>query len=261
MRHRIFLYLLAIPLLFGLATGCGQAKKKEAQKQTKLQQQSLDLAKAYEGLQGLRAKVAEEQASLEELKKVPKRKLSDEQKQQIAQLPDQIKADSEAVATAYDTVQDKLSNFLNFALNEAPKAPETAGALEIYSKEAMVNAEDAVQKVGDYKKAIEILQTAESYYESAGLTPYPPLKDRMQKYDELRFITKDRFEAAKKGMNESEVAAITGVPYYMNKKHEHGVDFWLFPRRDGGAAAFYFNKHGKLYSKRWDAVKPKVHKD
>ncbi len=260
MRRRILVWAVMIPVMFGLSLGCGQAKKKQEQQQSKLQQQSLEITKSYEALLAARKKVAAEEATLEELKKIRKRKLTEEQKQQLSQLPGQIKADQQEVAKKYDDVQTKLANFLNFALNNAPNAPETAAALKIYSDEAINNAETAIREAGDYKKAIDTLQTAVGYYESAGLTPYQPLKDKMKLYDQMQYITKDRFDQIKKGMTEDEVCQVAGYPYYLNKKHEKGVDFWLYPRRDGGAAAIYFNKHHKAYSKRWNAVKPKVNK-
>ncbi|NOZ77923.1 MAG: hypothetical protein GXP48_01840 [Acidobacteria bacterium] len=261
MRRRMVVYAVVIPVMFGLTLGCGQAKKKQEQQQSQLQKQSLAITKSYEALVNARKKVADEKATLEQLKQIRKRKLTDEQKQQLAQLPEQIKADEQDVSKKYDEVQDKLATFLNFALNNAPKAPQTAAALKIYSDEAINNAETAIREAGDYKKAIEILQTAVGYYESAGLTPYKLLKQKMTLYDQMQFITKDRFDAVKKGMSEEEVSKTAGYPYYMNKKHEKGVDFWLYPRRDGGAAAIYFNRHHKVYSKRWNAVKPKVKKD
>ncbi len=261
MRRRIFLCFLTVFVAIGLTTGCGQAKKKQQQQQAQLQEQSLAVTKAYESLQAARKKLADDRAALAELKKIRKRRLTAEQKQQLEALPAQIKTEEENVSKLYDDVQDKLATFLTFALNNAPNAPETAEGLKIYSEEAMRNAEEAVKEAGDYKKAIEILQTAEGYYEGAGLKPYAPLKERMATYEQMRFITKDRFDKVKKGMTEDEVAATAGYPYYLNKKHEKGIDFWLYPRRDGGAAAIYFNRHKKVYSKRWNAVKPKVKKD
>ncbi len=261
MRRRILVTMLIIPVMIGLNVGCGQAKKQQEKQQTQLQSQSLEITKSYEALVAARKKVADEKAALEELKKIRKHKLTAEQKQQLSQLPGQIKADEQDVANKYDDVQTKLATFLNFALNNAPKAPETAAALKIYSDEAINNAETAIREAGDYKKAIETLQTAVGYYESAGLTPYKLLKDKMKLYDQMQYITKDRFDAVKKGMTEDEVCQTAGYPYYMNKKHEKGIDFWMYPRRDGGAAAIYFNRHHTVYSKRWNAVKPQVKKD
>lgn len=261
MKRRILTSMLVIPIVFGLMVGCTSKEEKEKQQKkaqmgqqiTEIEQMYADLQKAREELAGLKTALAEAQA-------VPERKRTDETKAQLAELPDRIKALEEKTSKGYDALQDKLATFLTTALNDFPEAPETAKGLEIYAKEAIYTAEDIVQKAGDYKKAIDTLQNAKTYYESIGLTPYQPLLDAMAKYDEMRYITKERFDKVKKGMTEDEVAEVVGVPYYMNKKKDEKrhVEYWLYPRRDGGAAAIYFNSKKKVYHKNFDAVKPKV---
>jgi outer membrane protein assembly factor BamE (lipoprotein component of BamABCDE complex) len=82
----------------------------------------------------------------------------------------------------------------------------------------------------------------------------------MARYDEIRYLTKDRFDQIEKGMSQEEVTAITGVPYFRNRRtdEERGVQYWLFERRDGGVSAIYFDKKGNVYSTKYDAVKPKI---
>ena len=50
------------------------------------------------------------------------------------------------------------------------------------------------------------------------------------------------------------------MAYYMNvkKDEKRGITFWLYPKRDGGAAAVYFDKKSKVYSMNFEAVKTKV---
>jgi len=62
-------------------------------------------------------------------------------------------------------------------------------------------------------------------------------------------------------MTMDEVRQIAGVPYYANIQDdkEKGIQTWLYRKRDGGAAAFYFTiKTGKVYSKNYDAIKTKI---
>jgi hypothetical protein len=261
MQRRALTCLLVVPVLVGLMTGCGQKAKKEAEARTQLQQQLTTIQTLWSHLRDSRDKVKTMNATLDELKATPERKLDADQKQQLATLPDEVSKAVEANSTAYDQVQEKLAAFLTKALNDHPDAPETAEGLKIYSEEAIFTAEDAVVKAGDYKKALDILQTAKTYYDSIGIHPYQTLVDKMAELEDMRYLTKERFDLVTKGMTEDEVAKVAGVPYYLNKKHERGIDFWLYPRREGGAAAIYFNKSHKVYNKNFDAVKPRVATD
>jgi len=261
MRIRFLSSMLVIPIIFGLMTGCTSKEEREKQqKKAEMGQQIAEIEQTYTELQKNREELAGLKTALAEAEAIPKRKRTDETKAQIEELPGKIKELEEVTSQGYDVLQDKLATFLTTALNDFPEAPETAKGLEIYAKEAMYTAQDAINKAGDYKKAIETLQTAKTYYESIGLPPYQPLVDAMAKYDEMRYITKERFDQVKKGMTEAEVAEVAGTPYYRNKKKDEkrGVEFWLYPRRDGGAAAIYFNKKKKVYHKNFDAVKPRV---
>ena len=261
MRRRALTCFLVIPVMVGLMTGCGQKAKREAEARTQLQQKLTTIQTLWKHLNDSRDKLKTMKATLAELQATPSRKLDADQKQQLAALPEEISKTTQGNSTAYDELQEKLAAFLTGALNDHPDAPQTAEGLKVYSEEAIYTAEDAVNKAGDYKKALDILQTAKTYYDTVGIQPYQPLVDKMAEFEDMRFLTKERFDLVKKGMSEDEVAKVAGPPYYLNKKHERGIDFWLYPRREGGAAAIYFNKRHKVYNKNFDAVKPKVAKD
>jgi hypothetical protein len=164
------------------------------------------------------------------------------------------------VDAAYEDYQTRLADFLNLALNEFPNAPESDQALKMYATEAIYNADDIVRKSGDYKKAIDTVKSAKGYYDAIGKQPTQLLLDKLAELDEWRYITQDRFDQLKKGMTEQEVRDTIGVPYYMNVKKDErrGITFWLYPKREGGAAAVYFDKKSKVYSMNFDAVKVKV---
>ena len=119
-------------------------------------------------------------------------------------------------------------------------------------------------KSGDYKKAMNQLDSASSYYDSIGLPPYQPLIDKMASLDEMRFITQERFDAVEKNMTMDEVKEIVGVPYYQNIQvdEKRKVETWLYRKREGGAAAIYFKtNNNKVYNKNFEAVKVKVVED
>ena len=245
---------LLVPLVaFGLMAGCSGQSKQEAAKKAQAEQQITTIKSDWEQLKQARVELADARTHAAELQ--AEKKLSEEQKKDLEETNTRISQMESQVSNQYDALQGELADFLNIALNDFPKAPNTAEALHIYTQEAMVVAADHVKNSGNYKKAMDILNTAQNYYESVELPVPDELSQRIASYDDLRYITKERFDAVTKGMTMDEVAAAAGVPYYLNKKQEKGIEFWLYPKREGGAAAVYFNKKDKLYNKNWEAVK------
>jgi len=261
MKHRTVSWFVLFVTLSAFMVGCGPSKeeKERAAKKAELDQQIGVIEQSWNELKELRSQVAEKQAELKEIEAVSKRKRTPEQKQALETLPEEIAGLKQKIDSDYEALQDKLADFLNVALNEFPDDPVTDKALMIYSEEALVTAADHVRNAGDFKKAIEILSTAKNYYENLGKQPYQKLVDAIGQYEEMRTITKERFDKVKKGMTMDEVSEVAGPAYYGNRREEKGAIMWLYPRRDGGAAAVYFRKKtGKVYGKKWDAVKPQV---
>lgn len=261
MRHRALSLFVIVFTLTAFLAGCGPSKeeKEKTAKKAQLDQQIGRIEAAWNELRDLRAQLAQQQQQLKEIEGVSKRRRTAEQEQALEELPGRIQELKTEIDSKYESLQDQLADFLNVALNDFPDDPVTDKALMIYSEEALVTAGDHVKNAGDYKKAIDILATAKNYYESLGKEPYKKLVDAIAKYEDLRYLTKDRFDKVKKGMTMDEVSEVAGPAYYGNRREEKGAIMWLYPRRDGGAAAIYFRKKtGKVYAKKWTAVKPKV---
>jgi len=259
--HRILLYAVIVAVIGGALAGCSRGPSEEEVKQAEFQAQSAELEETYQRLRQIRDDLAAAQASLEEIEAVPERRHTDEQKALAEELPARIQELSTAQDETFDQFQSKLAAFLNVGLNDFPASPETLQGLEIYSREAILYADDAVRKAGDYKKAIEHVRGAAGYYDAIGAEPYQPLAEHLEYLESWRFITKDRFDAVRNGMTKEQVKELAGVPYYQNIKIDErkGVETWLYRRPDEGVAAFYFRiKTGKVYGKKYDAVKPKV---
>jgi hypothetical protein len=259
MRNRSLTFgaiFLMIPVLF---IGCSKGPSEEETKQKALADQLASIEQAYQELTTGRQEVKAAQASVTELEAVAAP--DDDQKAELEALPAKIEELTASREAAYDSLQDQLANFLNTALNEFPESPETARALEIYSKEAILTAEDIVGKSGDYRKAGDQLMSVKSYYEGVELEPNPELLAEIERLDDWRFITQERFDTVTNGMTQDEVKAAIGVPYYQNIQidDERGVETWLYKKREGGAAAIYFKtKTGTVYGKKFDAIKTKV---
>jgi len=251
-------------VVLGLLSGCSRGPSEEELKLAQLEEQLATMQQQYQDLQLARTEIVTAEATLAEIEAVRERDRSDEQKAQLEELPAQMEALNTTKDAAFEAVQATLADFLNVALNEFPDHPATHQGLNIYSDEAILIAEETVAKAGDYKKAINQLDAASSYYESLGLPPYQPLVDKMTYLDDMRFITKERFDLVKNKMTMDEVKELVGTPYYQNIQLDtkRGVETWLYRKREGGAAAVHFKtKDNKAYNTNFDAIKTKVVQD
>lgn len=256
-RNRLSALCIALVAIAGLSQGCSRGPSEEELKLAAFQEQAAAMNQAYEDLLTLRAEIETAETTLAELQEIPENKLTDEQKLELEELAVKLETAAVESETAFEEVQGMVADLLNLGINEFPDSPETADALVIYADEAILVADDMVAKSGDYKKAIDHLANAESYFEAAGLSSYHPLVAKIAELDDWRFVTQERFDQVKKGMTKDEVAALVGQVYFRNiqESPNKGVETWLYKKREGGAAAFYFKiKTQKVYDKNWEAV-------
>ena len=256
-RNRLLALCIALVAIAGLSQGCSRGPSEEELKLAAFQEQAAAMNQAYEDLLTLRAEIETAETTLAELQETPENKLTDEQKLELEELAAKLETAAVESETAFEEVQGMVADLLNLGINEFPDSPETADALVIYADEAILVADDMVAKSGDYKKAIDHLANAESYFEAAGLSSYHPLVAKIAELDDWRFVTQERFDQVKKGMTKDEVAALVGQVYFRNiqESPNKGVETWLYKKREGGAAAFYFKiKTQKVYDKNWEAV-------
>lgn len=261
MRIRILHIFLMLAVATGVSTGCNTGPSEEELALATFQEAAGLVQQANTTLQQLRTDLAGAQATVVEIEAISEKERTEEQTAQLEELTLQLDELTGTAEEAYNSLQSQLSDLLNTGLNEYPETPETATALKIYSDEALIVAQDIVVKAGDYKKAIDHLAGAKGYYDAIGLEVNPALVEQMATFDDWRFITKERYDAVKKGMTEDEVKELAGVPYYANiqEDEKRGIDTWLYKKREGGAAAIYFKvKTSKVYNKNFDAVKMKV---
>lgn len=263
-RNRLLSVFVVLVAAVGLLQGCSRGPSEEELKLADFQAQFTTVEDSYDALVDLRSEIDDARAKLAELEEIPESELTDEQAAELEAVQARLEGADAELETAFEQVQEQLADVLNVGINDFPDSPETASALVMYSDEAILVAEDMVDKAGDYKKAIDHLSNAEGYFEAAGLTPYHPLVAKIKELDDWRFITKERFDAVKKGMTKDEVTELVGEVYYRNiqESPSKGVETWLYKKREGGAAAFYFKiKTGKVYDKNFDAVSTSVVSD
>jgi hypothetical protein len=256
-RNRLLVACVVFVAIVGLTQGCSRGPSEEELKLAAFQEQAAAMKQAYQDLISLRAEIEAAELTVAELQEIPENDLTDEQKLQIEELTARVESAAVETETAFEGVQGMVADLLNVGINEYPESPETADALMIYADEAIFVADDMVVKSGDYKKAIDHLGNAEGYFQAAGLSSYHPLIAKIEQLDDWRFVTQERFDQVKKGMTKEEVVALVGQVYYRNVQEspDKGVETWLYKKREGGAAGFYFKiKNQKVYDKNWEAV-------
>ncbi len=259
-RNRFLSCSVIVVALLATSLACDSGPTEEELKRAAQADKFGEIETCAKALKQARDELAAATASVAEIEAVAEAKRSDEQKQQLEELTAQIPALSTTVDETFEKEQDLLQTFLSAALNDFPDLPELEGALRIYSEEAIIGAETLVRESGNYKKALESLSNAVKNYDYAeAYEPCKPLLDKIAELENWRFVTPERFGEVKKGMTPDEVKEIVGPPYYLNiQEQKGGIKSWLYPHKEGGAAAVHFNKKEKVYHMQFDAVKPKV---
>jgi len=167
-----------------------------------------------------------------------------------------VKQSEAAFENAYGADQSTLADFLNQALNIQPQGAETLEALNLYAESAIRNAGELIEYSGDYRRAIELLDTARSYFDAVQAPAPEALATAAAGARDYRFVTQARFDRLKKGLSAAEVKALIGVPFYANIRSSvvggKEVTSWLYSREDGEVAGVYLDDRGRLYAWKWN---------
>jgi len=223
-----------------------------------------------------------EWASLQEAKQAldGQRQQLAEMRQQVAAAPEEAEgeegaeaegepmptaADVEAleneIAVAAEEFGGRLVSFLNNdpMIEGEPPTERQLAALHMKSEEDIALAREWIDKGGDYKRAIDIYTNALRFDPDN-----EALKQALTEAEGNRYMSEERFAAAKKGMTEADVRAVLGQVNLHNIKPfpERKVVAWFYPTAEGGAAAavwFKEEKDGanKVYRLNFEEVKPK----
>lgn len=125
--------------------------------------------------------------------------------------------------------------------------PDQEFAAQIKIDEDIVVGKEYIEKGGDYARALEIFSSAK---------PLDPdneaLLSAIAEAETNRYMSEERFIAAKKKMTQDEVRDVLGQVKLSNIRDfpDRAVVGWFYRKEDGGAAAVYF-KETKAGSEKW----------
>ena len=110
-------------------------------------------------------------------------------------------------------------------------------AVRLKSDEDIAVAQEWVDRGGDYRHAIEILETQRALDEG-----YARLEEALVRAREMRFVTPVRFARVQPGMSPIDVRAALGPVNLREvlRRPAERLEAWYYPKRDGGKAAVYF---------------------
>src|SRR5262245_34774382 len=170
----------------------------------------------------------------------------------------------EEVERLADELSRRLVAFLNAdpPREGEPLSPRQRQAIRWKSDEDLRVARGYVEKAGDHRRAIEILEAALALDPNNGA-----LRAALRSIRTSRFVTRERFDKVEMGMTDAEVEALLGAPNPHDVRElpdlgpQAGVVGWFYPKDDAGAAAaVWFERRagGRLEVYRTDfaAVRP-----
>lgn len=266
-RSRYAICFTALACALVVVVGCGGGGSGDADAANEAEwawlteaKQSLD-AKRQE-LADLRSQAAAVVEETEEAAVEAAEEVVEDAAAETVDLGAQVEALEQEVATMSEEFTNRLVAFLNadpMLEGEEPTERQRA-ALRMKSDEDMILAQEWVDKGGDYKRAIEIYNTA---------LMFDPENEKLQQAladaESRRYMTIERFEQVKKGMNEAEVRGLLGQVNLHNVREypDREVVAWFYPTaEDGSAAAVWFQPEKKsgemqVYQSKFEAVKPR----
>lgn len=267
MKMASWIRALGVVCAIGVLAACGggekdQAAQREAEFAAIEQQKAALEAKRLEVAQ-LEEQIAAAEATDEETGEAAPAEAEEEmavegETASVEDLQQQLAAAQDEAQAMGEELMTSLVNFLNSA--NMVQGEEPSGvlleAIRMKSAEDMLIAKEYITKGGDYRRAIEILQTAQMLDPNS-----PELQAALDRAQAEQYMTEDRFASVSKGMTMDEVRDLLGTVNVHNVREypEKNVTAWFYRREDKGAAGVYFQeKDGEMlvYRADYDAITP-----
>lgn len=184
---------------------------------------------------------------------------------EIVDNTEDLAAQIERLEGEVESLTEEFGNRLVAFINADPmiegEAPteQQVQALRMKSGEDIILAQEWIDRGGDYKRAIEIISTALLYD-----TDNADLKAALAAAEADRYMTEERWAAAKKGMTENDIRKALGQVNLHNIREypDKDVVAWFYPvAEDGSAAAVWFQPNKKsgvleVYQIKFEAIRP-----
>lgn len=121
--------------------------------------------------------------------------------------------------------------------DDAELSPELYAAVRLKSDEDLAVAQEWIDRGGDYRRAIEILET-----QLQADPGYARLEQALARAREMRFVTSERFARVEPGMTALDVRAALGPVNLreVRRRPAERLEAWYYPKQGGGKAAVYF---------------------
>lgn len=257
--------VLAVAILVAACGGGGPSKEEQAKAEewSWLTEAKQDLDAKRQELADLVAREEMEAAEVtEEVAEVV-----DEGAEEIGEAVAEIDLGGqiETLGAEIETLTEEFSNRLVAFINADPMiegeepTQSQVNALRMKSSEDIVLAQEWIVRGGDYKRAIEIVNTAMMFDEGN-----PELEAALAEFEANRFMSEEKFAAAEKGMDEAAIRRVLGQANLHNVREypDKDVVAWFYPTaEDGSAAAVWFqpNKDSgalEVYQIKFKAIDP-----
>lgn len=252
----------ALVVVAACGGGEDQVSQREAefaaieQQKAALEVKRQEIAKLEEQLAS--AKALAEEGEQEAAESEESEEAAGEEMPTVEELEQQLSTARHETQELSEALMANLVEFLNSA--NMVQGEEPTGvlleAIRMKSAEDLVIAREYIQKGGDYRRAIEILETA------LMLDPKnPELVAALEQAKADRYMTEERFAQVTKGMTMHEVRELIGTVNVHNVREypEKDVVAWFYRREDKGAAGVFFqDEDGEMvvYRADFDAITP-----
>jgi len=155
-----------------------------------------------------------------------------------AALSRDVTAREHQLAARSSSLGDRLVRYLGGFAHRGDEQPSGwSAAVRMKSDEDLAVAREWIDRGGDYRRAIEILETQRA------LDPGDArLEQALVQAREMRFVTPERFARVQAGMTQVDVRAALGPVNLREVLHRPAeqLEAWYYPKRGGGRAAVYF---------------------
>ena len=176
-----------------------------------------------------------------------------------------LAAQMETLNAEVEELTEEFSNRLVAFINADPMiegeepTESQINALRLKSSEDIILAQEWIVRGGDYKRAIEIVNTAMMFDPGN-----PELEAALAEFEANRYMSEEKFAAAEKGMTEADIRRVLGQVNLHNVREypDKDVVAWFYPTaEDGSAAAVWFqpNKDSgvlEAYQIKFKAIDP-----